>query len=298
VTFVHAEQAATLRALSQAAVDVKSPSRKAAPRVIAVASGKGGVGKTSLTASLAVIFAQAGARVLAVDGDLGLANLDLALGATPEYSLADLVEGRARVDQVLAPTAAGVQLLAAARGRFDLANLSDRDRHNLFALIDTLEESFDMLLIDVAAGIGANAVAFAGAAQHTVIVANPEPTALADAYAFIKVLATQYRVREVHLVANMVRSAAEGEAVYRRLATMLERFLGIGLGYLGAVVRDPAVPRAVMAGQPLVLTAPKSAASHCMAAIADKLSQLEAQEASPGGIRLFWKRFIAMGATA
>lgn len=292
------DQAASLRSLTRREVRATSATkpRPAAwaegPRVIAIASGKGGVGKTSLTANLAVAFAKQGARVLAVDADLGLANLDLALGVSPKYSMADLVDGAVGIDQVVTTGPHDVCVLPASSGRYDLANLSERQRLGLFTAIDQLEDRFDVLLVDSPAGIGANAVSFAAAAQQVVIVANNEPTSLADAYAFVKVMATKCGVKHVHLVANMVKSAAEGEEVFRRFSVLVERFLGISVEYLGPVLRDAGIQRAVCAGVPVLIGEPRTAGAQCITAVAKRLAESSQGETSAGGIRLFWKRLL------
>ncbi|MBI5509020.1 MAG: MinD/ParA family protein [Deltaproteobacteria bacterium] len=280
------------RKVSGTSQDAAVGARGPRPRVIAVASGKGGVGKTTLTANLAIAFARRGHRVLTIDGDLGLANLDLAFGLRPERTLLDLLEGSVPIEAVLATGPQGVALLPACSGRYDLANLADRERVSLFAAIDALERRYDTLLVDTAAGIGSNAVAFAGAAQQVVIATTPEPTALADAYAFIKVLWTRCRVTSVHLVANMVASEAEGEEVYRRMCDLADRFLGVGIDYLGAVVRDRALVRSVHAGVPLLIGEPRSPAARCIEAVATRLSAAPQTGAASGGIGLFWKRLL------
>ena len=265
-------------------------------QVIAVASGKGGVGKTSLVANLAVAFTQQGSRVLALDGDLGMANLHIAFGINPGRTVLDVLSGEVPIEQTLLSAPGGVTLLSGSTGRFDVANLSEREQYSLFTTIDTLENRFDLLLIDTAAGIGAPAIAFAGAAQQVVVVATPEPTSLVDAYGFVKVLCNRCGVKRVHLVANMVKSAREGEDLYRQLATLLERFLGVSLDYLGAITHDYHVSRAIRAGSPLVLHAPNSPASQAIDSIARKLRHLPDPES--GGIQLFWRRLLSRGAAA
>lgn len=267
-------------------------------RVIAVASGKGGVGKTQLVANLAVAFARQGRRVLAVDGDMGMANLDMALGVTPSATIADLMDGSTTIDKVLVVAREGVTLLPAGSGRYELANLDDRARSGLFNAIDSLENQYDTVLIDVGAGIGGNAVSFAAAAQDVLVVANLEPTSLADAYALIKTLNTKRGVKHVRVVANMVRNAAEGEEVYRRLSLLTSRFLTVGIDYLGYIARDGAVPRAVHAGVPVIVGEPKSGAGQCYLAIARKLAKTPTQPGfETGGVRLFWRR-LAGGSIA
>lgn len=260
-------------------------------RVIAVSSGKGGVGKTNMVANLAVAYAQDKKRVLALDGDLGMANLDLALGVTPDKSLLDVLQGHASIKDVICPAVEGIHIISGCSGRYELANMEERERHNLFAAIDSLENLYDVLLIDTAAGIGSNAISFAGAAQQVVMVATPEPTSLADVYAFIKVLSQKCGVERVFLVANMVSNPQEGEMVYARLSQILDRFLGVGLSYLGHVPKDNTVPRCIRQGRPMLVVEPDAPASRAVRAIARKLSETPG-EIQSGGIRLFWKRLL------
>jgi flagellar biosynthesis protein FlhG len=261
-------------------------------QVIAVGGGKGGVGKTNIAANMAIAFAQAGGRVLAVDADLGMANLDLAFGVRPKASFWDLFQGTASIDEVLTEVSDKVHLLPGCSGRYELANMSDEQRYSLFSAIDTVEERFDTLILDIGAGIGANAIHFAGAAQKVVVVTSPEPTALADAYGFIKVLHSECAIKQVFLVANMVNSPAEGEEVYMKLASMLDRFLGVSLYYLGAVNRDNAVGRSVRTGVPFLVGKPEAAASQCIVSISRRLAEADGDDTGAGGIRLFWKKLI------
>lgn len=264
----------------------------ASARVIAVSSGKGGVGKTSIVSNLAISFARQGARVLAMDGDLGLANLDIALGLKPDLNLLDLFDETATIDEILTDGPEGITLLPGCSGRYDLANLDERDRYKLFQAVDTLEDRFDLLLIDTGAGINSNAVGFAAAAQTIVMVADPDPTSLADAYAFIKVMAMECGTKKVQLIANRVAGAREGEEVYERLSTLSNRFLGVGVEYLGYVNNDAAIARATRERVPVVVGYPSSLASQRLQSIASKILALPAGASQSAGISLFWKRLV------
>ena len=261
-------------------------------RTIAITSGKGGVGKTNLCASIAVALRRSGARVLTLDGDLGKANLDIVMGVMPGRSLLDMLAGRCGIEDVLVDGPEGIRILPTCSGQYELANMSDTERHGLFAAIDGLEAHFDVLLVDTAAGITSNAVAFAAAAREVVLVATPEPTSIADAYAMTKVLARRCRVRRVRVLANMVQSPRQGEQVFRRLAHLAERFLDVGMDYLGFVYRDAAVASSVERGRPFLLAEPEAPASRCVAAIAAKLGLLAEAAGDRGGVGLFWRRLI------
>lgn len=265
------------------------------PSVISVASGKGGVGKTTLSANLAVLLAQSGQRVLAVDADLGLGNLDVALGLQPGRSVGELLEGSASVHDIISRGVEGVDLLPASCGRYFLADLCDRDRYTLMGQIDTLENDYDTLLVDVGAGIGANALAFASAAERHLVVTTSEPTALTDAYAFVKVLSQRYGVRRVGVVVNMVRSMAHGEQVFMRFSRLLGRFLDVGVDYCGAVVTDSAIGRSIHLGRPVVVSEPNSIAAQCLQGITQRVLARPVPMGESSGIKLFWRRLIAEG---
>lgn len=263
-------------------------------RVIAISSGKGGVGKTSIAANLCLAFSELGQRVLAMDADLGLANLDICLGVSPVLSLLDLFDGDTTIDEILCEGPEGVILLPGCSGRYDLANLDDQQRYRLFESIDKLEDDFDVLLLDTGAGIGSNAISFAAAASEVIIVANPEPTSLADAYAFIKVASEEFSVKHFRVIANMVMNAKEAEEVYRRLADLCGRFLTAGVDFLGYIPRDSAVPKSVRTGTPFLIGSPNAPASGSIKRIAKKILSMPQSDRGSGGIRLFWRRVVGL----
>jgi|LNFM01.1.fsa_nt_gb flagellar biosynthesis protein FlhG len=262
------------------------------PTVIAVTSGKGGVGKTNISANLAIALGQRGARVLAIDADLGLANMDIIMGLAPTYTTADVVSGEVPIEDVIIPGAPNVWLLPGASGQHDLANLSDTGRRNLFTAVDGLDDRFDAIVVDTGAGIGSNAIGFAAAAKDIILVVTPEPTSVADAYGMLKVLCTRCAVRRVHVLANMVAGPADGEQVFRRLVALADRFLNIGLDYLGAIPRDGAISRSVMRGEPVLTAYPRSPASLAILDAADALGRADHRDDREGALRLFWRRLL------
>lgn len=260
-------------------------------RVIAVTSGKGGVGKTHLCANLAVLAARAGRRVLLVDADLGLANADIVLGICPTHHLGHLLDGTASADDVLAQGPHGIRVLSAASGVQRLTRLGDEQKRALIAAFDPLDQRFDLVLVDCGAGIGDNVLFFAGAAQEALLVVSPEPTSLADAYATVKVLSQEAGVTNFSVVANQAADF-QGRDVFRRLVQVTERFLSARLTYLGSVPRDESLLRALQVQQPVVDLYPRAPASRSLAALAEALLSSSPPSSLGGGVKLFWQRFL------
>jgi flagellar biosynthesis protein FlhG len=240
-------------------------------RTIAVTSGKGGVGKTQISANLAVSLARQGQRVLLLDADLGLASLDLVFGVRPRADLLSVMHGQYQAEEILIEAAAGVQLLPACPGRYEMANLSTADRERLMNMVQKVASKFDVWIIDTGAGIGSNSVGFAEVADEIVLVVTPEPTSLRDAYAMAKILHRRSSIDRIQLVANQVEHNAQGFEVYQRLNGVVRHFLALDLNYLGCIPRDAAIPKAIASGQPCVLCAPHSPAARAMEAMAIRL---------------------------
>lgn len=278
-----------------AVIDIRAAASPFAPTVIAVTSGKGGVGKTNLSVNLAIALGRRGARTLAIDADLGLANMDIVMGVAPTYTTAELVRGEVEIEDVLVEGPENVWLLPGASGRYDLANLDDRGRQALFNAVDGLDDRFDCVVVDTGAGVGSNAVGFASAAKDIVVVVTPEPTSIADAYGIVKVLSTRCGVRRLRVVANMVSSAAEGERVFRRINSLAERFLDVVLDYIGHIPRDPVIQRSVVRGQPFTTLYPEAPASRAVDGLAGKLLAADDPDDRQGAIRLFWRKLLRQG---
>ena len=280
------DQTTTLRQ----AVAMRTPDRVV--RVVAVTSGKGGVGKTNVTANLAVALAHLGRRVVVLDADLGLGNLDVLLGLTPTYSLADVLAGQQRLRDVLVPGPAGITVLPAGSGFQDLTSLNDHQLRELQSEMDELYERTDVLLIDTGAGIGRNVTSFATMAQDIIVVASPEPTSLTDAYALMKVLSTQFSERRFRLLVSMTRFPHEGRDVYRKLSLVAERFLHISMDFLGSIPFDARVPEAVCKQHALVELYPQSQAAQAFLRLAHDLVEWPLPEGPKGGLQFFWHSLL------
>ncbi len=283
------DQAATLRRLaksqSSGSVTTIDPQRR---RVFAITGGKGGVGKSMIAVNLAALYARRGARALALDGDLGMADLNLLLGLAPTKSLLDVLQGTP-IEEILLE-AHGVHLLPALNGSFQLANIDASAREVLFTAVDSLSERFNTLVIDTGAGIGENTMAFASAAADVIIVATPEPLSIADAYACLKVLATRHGLTHAFLLPNTVRSPSEGEEMIARLKAIVDRFLGIAITPLPSIPFDPTVRVAAAAGVPLVMHNPDAPASRAIKKIAQRIDALSQSEQGSGEAQRQWLR--------
>lgn len=253
-------------------------------RVIAVTSGKGGVGKTNFSTNLGLAFAAQGQRVILVDADLGLANLHLLMGLSPRYNLEHILRGERSIQETLCPGPNGIQILCGASGIASLADLDADQRSYFIANLQELDTLSDIVIIDTGAGLSRNVIAILAAVEEVIIVTTPEPTAITDAYATIKVLSQENQHTRMMLVLNMAQNETEARLVAQRLNSISQRFLNRSLDYLGYVLHDAVVPQSVRAQQPFLLAAPYSRASQCIRQIAVQLSQHVEQPSQKGGI--------------
>ncbi len=267
-------------------------------RVIAVASGKGGVGKTHIACNLALLAARTGRRVLVIDADLGLANADIVMGIEPHRHLGHLLDGSAPLQEVLAPGPEGVHVLAASTGVQELTRLDDAQKLRLVTALDFIEDQYDLVLIDCGAGIGDNVLFFAGAAQEALLVALAEPTSLTDAYAAVKVLSQQAGVERFQVVVNQVPSELHGREVWEKLTGVTDRFLNARVSYLGHLPRDENLQRALMAQKPVVQLFPRSPSSRGLQVLADKLLDRAPPPSLQGGLKFLWQRIQREAASA
>lgn len=255
------------------------------PKVIAITSGKGGVGKTNLSVNLAIRFAQAGKSAILLDADMGLANADLLCGLDLRHNLAHVIARRKQLSEIISEAPGGFRLVGGASGLAKMADLPEQERQMLLSSLGELERSCELMLIDTGAGISQNVLCFTRGADHVLVVTTPEPTAIADAYATIKVICREREEtdrRPISLVVNQVKSASEARSVYERVAKVSRDFIGVNLGDAGYLPLDPAVGRAVRQRSPFLLRYPKCAASVCVSRLA---MRLEAGMAGPASDR-------------
>ena len=241
--------------------------------VIAITSGKGGVGKTNVSVNLAIKLASAGKNVVLLDADLGLANADVLCNIDLPANLSHVISRRKDLNEVLVKAPGNFSLIGGASGLARMADLTDADRQRLVTALGELEQKADVILIDTGAGISPNVLAFTRAADHVLVVTTPEPTAITDAYAVVKVISRDNAIRRISLLVNQSRSLGEARIVHERIAKVARQFLGVSLFDAGSIPDDDQVSTAVRKRTPFVLLAPRCAASQAMSQLAMRLEQ-------------------------
>jgi flagellar biosynthesis protein FlhG len=260
--------------------------------VIGVASGKGGVGKTTVSINLATALSQQGHRVMLFDADLGLANAQIALGARAEYNLSHFLSGQKTLAEIVLTTRQGIRLIPGASGMQELAGLTPVQAASIVQSFSDVADEVDYLIVDVAAGISPSVLAFLAACQRRFIVVKDDPSSIADAYGTIKVLSQQMDLDEIYLLPNMVGSQAEGWKLYQRLNDVCVRFLGNTIHYLTSIEADELVLTALKKYQSVLEMSPGTAASRDFRRLAEVCTQLRPIEHASGGLQFFMERLI------
>lgn len=261
-------------------------------RVFAVASGKGGVGKTNVAVNLGVALAQQGRTTALLDADLGLANVDILLGLHPRYNLSHVINGTHTLEEILVEGPCGLKIVPAASGIQKMADLTEAQQAGLIRAFSSLHLPLDVLIVDTAAGISSTVVNFARACQEIVVVVCDEPASLADSYAFIKLLNRDYRLFRFQILCNQVQVASQGRQLYEKLCRATDRYLDVTLNYFGSVPKDEAVVKAVQMQQPVVSAFPQSPAAVALKSLARKIEQWPMADAPSGQLEFFVERMI------
>lgn len=260
------------------------------PRIVAITSGKGGVGKTNVSVNLSLALLEQGFRVLLVDVDLGMANADIVLGISPTYNLTHVLTGTKLVSEILVDGPNGLKVLAGGAGLYEIANLSVPRLDAFAKALDELNE-FDFILLDTGAGIHRNVISFALAATEVVVVTTPEPTAITDAYGIIKVILQQSSLTPIHLVVNMAHSPQEAGLAADKLGMVVRQFLDQELRYAGYILYDHHVVSAVSEQRPVLLAYPSSLASRAIRRIGQSLAGTnQGEQVAENGIQRFFNR--------
>ena len=273
----------------------KRKSRESYTRVIAVTSGKGGVGKSNIVANLGFVLSRLGKKVLILDADLGLGNLDVLLGLAPKYNLSHAISGTKTIPEIVVEGPGKIKILPASSGIQELSDLTDEQKSRMLTALDSLIDSVDIFLIDTGAGISSNVMHFNSSAQEIVVVVSPEPTSITDAYALMKVLSLDYSRKKFKLVVNMAKSSKEAMDVHRQLEMVADRFLDIEIEYMGHVLIDENVKRGVRLQKVVSEINPDTKASRCFASLAKKIFDSRTSNFPEGDSNFFWRKLAHNG---
>ncbi len=242
------------------------------PKIIAITSGKGGVGKTNIVANMGYALCRLGKRVLVLDADLGLGNLDVLLGITPEFNLSHVIDGEKSIDEIVVQGPGGLHILPAASGIQELTELTREERFLVFNQLEAFIRRFDIMLIDTAAGISSNVLYFNINADDVLVVATPEPTSITDAYALMKVLSVKYDSHKFKLIVNAATDEDEADDVYRQISLVTDRFLNVEIEYFGGIVVDENLKKSVRKQMVVSELAPMSKSSRSFSLLARKIA--------------------------
>ncbi|MHB8919469.1 MAG: MinD/ParA family protein [Halothiobacillus sp.] len=261
-------------------------------RVIAVTSGKGGVGKTNVSVNLSVALARQGARVILMDADLGLGNVDVLLGLKSSRNLSHVLASEATLDEILLEGPEGIGILPAASGIKHMAELSAAENTGLIHAFSTLNRPIDVMMVDTAAGIADSVVRFAQAANDVLVVVCDEPASITDAYAMIKVLSRDHGVQRFQVVANMVRDAGEGRRLFEKLNAAATRFLDVTLIHLGSVPFDDYLRRAIQRQKPVLQAFGSARSSRAFVEMAEHIGRWPLPRGMQGHLQFFAERLV------
>ncbi len=252
-------------------------------KAVAITSGKGGVGKTNTCINLAIALARLGKRVMILDADLGMANVDVMLGLQPPFDLSQVLSDQRTLEEIIVQGPQGIRVVPAASGVLDMVRLSAADHDKLIRSFSGLAEQIDILLVDTAAGISDSVTRMTSACEEVVVVTCNEPAAITDAYALIKVLSREHQVKRFQILSNRISSSRDGLALFSKLAVASERFLDVSLRYLGGIPEDHLARRAIEQQKAVVEAYPGSAAARAMTRIAEAIDrwQYDAERKSP-----------------
>ncbi|MBE7412948.1 MAG: MinD/ParA family protein [Leptospiraceae bacterium] len=286
------DQATNLRKLANQVSPLKviNPQRRRT-KILAVASGKGGVGKTTLSVNLGISIAKTGQKVLIFDGDLGLANINVLLGIIPKYNLYHVVKGHKSLKDIIIQTTEGVDIIAGASGYAQLANLNETQRNNLIKGFSDLGH-YDYMIIDTGAGISSNVIGLIMPADEVIIVTTPEPTSITDSYGLIKSIVTQSKEKNLKIIVNRVKSAIEGKKVADRVIDISGQFLEVRVEHLGFIFQDEEVEKSIREQKPYVINYPRSKAASCLNRITYTLTNSENSLTDELKIGDFFKKFF------
>ncbi len=245
-------------------------------RIITITSGKGGVGKTNVATNMAIAYAQMGKKVIVIDADLGLANVNVMMNIIPQYNLYHVMRKQKKMSEIILDTEYGIKLIAGASGFSKIANMTEEERNSFISELYTLSNA-DIIIIDTSAGVSKNVLGFVAAADEVIIVTTPEPTSITDAYGIIKIIATEVDNLNINLkmIVNRVATAMEGKRVADRMIQIAAQFLNLKVEYLGFIYNDPLVSQSVLRQKPFMIVDPRGKASVCLKHIVARIEKAE-----------------------
>lgn len=269
----------------------KSASKDHKTRIIAITSGKGGVGKTNLAVNMAIAYAQIGKKVILIDGDLGMANVNVLLNIVPQYNLMHVINKQKKMSEIILDTEFGFKFIAGANGFSKIANLSVDELDNFAKEFASLSNA-DVIIIDTGAGIANNVLQFVAAADEVYVVTTPEPTAITDAYGIIKIITTELVNRELNLklLVNKVHTADEGKKISERIINIVGQFLNYKVDYIGFVYADPVVEQSVIRQKPFMIVNPTSKPAQCVKHIVGRIEKTDLS--AENGVSNFLKKIM------
>lgn len=281
------------KSITDQAAGLRNLSRNKPVKVIAVAAGKGGVGKSNVSVNLAVSLAQMNKKVMLLDADLGLANVDIMLGLHTKYNLSHVAQGLCHLSDIILQGPAGVRVIPAASGTEFMTQLTSAEHAGIIDAFNELTDDLDYMIIDTAAGISDTVLSFTRSSQELIVVVCDEPTSLTDAYALIKVMSRRYEWTHFHILANMVRHIKDGRELFNKLFRVSEQFLDVHLNYLGAIPFDEHVHKAVKKQKPVVMAFPDTGASESLRELAAEVNSWPIKSSLSGNTSFFLERLVA-----
>lgn len=261
-------------------------------RVIAITSGKGGVGKTNLAVNLGVSLAKSGRKVALLDADMGLANVDILLGMHPKFNISHVLKGQKTLAEITEVGPEGLLVIPASSGLQHMSELNNIEQAAIVHAFSDLNQGLDVLIVDTAAGISGSVVNFARACQEVMVVVCDEPTSLTDAYAFIKLLNRDYGLFQFHILANMVQSPQQGQSLFNKLNKVTDRYLDVALSYAGAIPFDEYLRKSVQKQTAVVEAFPHSKSAQAFKTVAQRVNSWPVRAQSGGQLEFFVERMI------
>ncbi len=271
------------------------PETNQVPRVLAIASGKGGVGKTNIAVNLGISLAEAGQRVVLMDADLGLANVDVLLGFHPRFNLSHVLSGERSLSEIMVNGPSDLRIIPASSGLQHMSDLSTTEQAAVIRVFSEIDKDVDFLLVDTAAGISSSVVNFARACQEVVLIVCDEPTSITDAYAFIKLLNRDYGVYRFQILTNMVQDTRQGQTLFYKLNKVTDHYLDVTLNHLGTIPFDDFLRKAVQRQSPVTVSYPQSKSSQAFRQLSERVMSLPTPRHSSGRLEFFVEKMIQYG---